>query len=156
VSESPPAVVFILPWLWIAAGFLVSIIYRRRAGKPIRFFTVPNALFLERFVSGRCEDSLWRQLGGARKVLVVAVADSRLIVRPVTPFNLMFLPEIYGLEHDVPLRKVVRVRQNDGRFARRVLVTIRTDDGGLTTMSLDLSDPYRFMSLLREGGVDVL
>jgi hypothetical protein len=95
--------------LWIVGLFTVSAVYRQMTQKPILFFTVPKAIFVQHTASGFCRDTWWRQLGGASNCLVVAISQQRLVIRPFTPFNLMFLPEIYGLEYDVPLNNVVTV-----------------------------------------------
>ena len=75
---------------WLGAAFVLSAIYRLVRRRPVLFFSVADADFLERGASG----------GNARNCLVVAVSAGRLIVRPFFPFNLLFLPEVYGLEFD--------------------------------------------------------
>src|SRR4051812_1216237 len=99
--------IFLTLWLvlllWVAAAVTASVFFRLSRGKPILFFSVPNAVFQERTASGRSNDRWWRQPGGASNCLVVAITRDRLVIRPFFPFNLLFLPESYGLEHDVPL-----------------------------------------------------
>jgi len=40
-------VLFGLSLLWIAGWILASVVYRRSAGKPVLFWSVPNAAFVE-------------------------------------------------------------------------------------------------------------
>src|SRR5262245_12022337 len=86
-----------------------SILYRRHHGKPVLFFGLHDATYQQRSASGRSNRSWLTKLGGAANCLVVAVARGRLIVRPWFPFTLMFLPEIYGLECDLPVGDILGV-----------------------------------------------
>jgi hypothetical protein len=82
--------------VWIAAIILPSIVYRKACGRPI-FPRVPeHALFVERMASATF----------ASNCLIVAVTDNELTVTPFFPFNLMFLPEIYGLEQHIPAAQI--------------------------------------------------
>ena len=46
----------------------------------------------------------------ASRCLIVAVTDEALIVGPRFPFNLMFLPEVWGMEYNIPISDVAEVR----------------------------------------------
>src|SRR5262245_25948147 len=111
--------------LWVAAVVTVSVFVRRSRGKPVLFFSVPNAIFQERTASGCSNESWWRRLGGANNCLVVAVASDRLVIRPWFPFNLMFLPEIYGLEYEVSLGNVRTVTVDRFLTRQRVRLTFQ-------------------------------
>jgi len=63
------------------------------------------------------------RIGGGRNCLLVYVADGALTIIPVFPFNLMFLPEIYGLETTAPISDV-KVSYVSGLFGKRLLLTI--------------------------------
>ncbi len=79
---------------WIVFVIGVSIVFRRSRGKPL-FPKVPvDAIYVEKSASGR-----W-----ASNCLLVAVTQKALSVVPKFPFNLMFLPEVYGLERTIPIR----------------------------------------------------
>lgn len=89
---------------WIVFVVGASVVFRRSKGKPV-FPTVPSdALFVDKWASGR-----W-----ASNCLLVAVTDKALSVIPKFPFNLMFLPEIYGLERTIPLGAIREVRRLHG------------------------------------------
>jgi hypothetical protein len=137
--------------LWVAAAGTASVFVRLSRGKPILFFSVPNALFQERTASGRSNDRWWRQLGGASNCLVVAVTRDRLVIRPFFPFNLLFLPETYGLEHDVPLSSVCSATA-DRSFSRRRVRLILRDGDGERDVSLFLRQPDEFLRLVAPGG----
>ena len=42
----------------------------------------------------------------------IYVKDGELVITPFFPFNLLFLPEIYGLDYKVPVKLVSRVERN--------------------------------------------
>lgn len=120
----PPRNVFLgfaLATGWIALVIAASIVYRRIKGKPIFRRPIEHPLFLETWRSGRSLRSLVARFGGARNCLWVAVTGDSLRVGPYFPFNLMFLPEIYGLECTIPgsaVRSVARAGGVPGRRPR--------------------------------------
>ena len=134
--------------LWIASWVTASILYRRSHSKPILFWTVDNADFIERSASGHSHHSWYAKLGGASRCLVVAVANGRLIVRPVFPFNLMFLPEIYGLEHDVPLDYVTHAELKVGMTQKSVELEFQDTHSKSHKVTLYLKEPERLLTLL--------
>jgi hypothetical protein len=136
-----------VPLIWLALVVVGSALVRRSRRKPVFFFSVANAIFQEHRASGCSTDSWWRRLGGARNCLVVAVTPERLIIRPHFPFNLMFLPEIYGLEFDVPRASVTEVIADHSFLRRRVRIAFRDEDQTLRTMSLFLKRPDAFLGL---------
>lgn len=90
--------------VWLLGVIGLSILFRRLRGKPIIPRAPANALFAESWRSGRSLSNwLGRVFGGARNCLLVYVADGAVTIVPQCPFNLMFLPEVYGLEGRVPL-----------------------------------------------------
>ncbi|HEY8573475.1 hypothetical protein [Phenylobacterium sp.] len=134
--------------LWLAAGVAGSIIYRRRAGKPIVPKPPNGTTYLEKNASGASHRSPLTRLGGASNILMVAVTPAELIVRPKFPFNLMFLPEIWGLEHAVPRHAVQRAEAKSTWRGRVVLLEIRGKRRD-ETMELKLRDPDAFLKALR-------
>ena len=134
---------------WIAA----SILYRRVQGKPILFFGVRDASYQQRSASGHSNRSWLTKLGGAHNCLVVAVAHRRFIVRPWFPFTLMFLPEIYGLEYDVPIENILGVKAYRAFFTSALDVEFRDDLGQTQSVSLYLRDPSRLTATLKEAGL---
>ena len=142
---------WLMSLLWVLAVVSASVLFRRSRGKPVLFFSVPNAVFQERTASGCSNDGWWRRLGGARNCLVVAITPARLVIRPFFPFNLMFLPETYGLEYDVPLSSVFRATAERSLLRRRVRVCFRDGDRECD-VSLSLRNPEDFLRLLSSGG----
>ena len=137
--------------LVLMAGWVgVSIVYRRAHGKPVLFFGLENAVFQESRASGRSTRSWFTRLGGARNALIVAVTHDRLVVRPYFPFNLMFLPEIYGLEYEVPLRDVMRVEEKKPLLWTMVHVEFRDPASNeVRKLILRLRDPKAFVAALQ-------
>jgi hypothetical protein len=78
-------------------------------------------------------------MGGAQNCLLVYVADGMLTVVPVFPFNLMFLPEIFGLELTVPTA-LVGVEQVEGLFGKRLRIS--TDSPTREEFELSVRDPH--------------
>jgi hypothetical protein len=108
---------------WVGAWIAGSILYRRKSGKPLFPRAPDNAVFAEAWRSGRSLKNVLTRIGGARNCLLVYVADGALTIVPVFPFNLMFLPETYGLETTIPISDI-RVTSLDGLFGKRLLLTI--------------------------------
>jgi len=105
MNQDPfPAWLVFLAIGWIVFMVGASVVFRRSKGKPV-FPTVPSdALFVDKWASG-----LW-----ASNCLLVVVTNETLSVVPKFPFNLMFLPEIYGLERTIPVGAIREVRRLRG------------------------------------------
>jgi hypothetical protein len=119
---------------WVALIYGISIAVRRAKGKPI-FPKVPDgALYAEKWASGR-----W-----ASNCLIVAVTDKAVSVVPRFPFNMGFLPEIYGLERTIPLASVREARRlrSFGLFNN---VAVVYDDGIQRELRLKVRRPEAFL-----------
>lgn len=136
------------PWfglvvvVWLGGWIAASILFRRFRGKPIYPRMPANAVFAERSVSGYSHRNALTKIGGAHRCLIVTIANGRLTIVPQFPFNLLFLPEIYGLEVDVPLASVKVVSVTDGILGKKIQLSL----GGYAKgdVSLRLSDVDRF------------
>jgi hypothetical protein len=140
-------ILFGLSVLWIAAWIVASIFYRRSRGKPIMFPSIPHAEFIETAASGHSNRTWYTKLGGASRCLVVAVTGQRLIIHPRFPFNLMFLPEVYGLEHDVSAERVTRAEVGYDRPGS-VRLEFRDPGDRLQDVTLYLQKPSEFVQAL--------
>lgn len=109
-------------WIWVASFVAYSIFLRRKQGKPIFPKPPPDAVFYERWTSGRSLKTPWSRIGGARNCLMVAVSEYSLSVTPAFPFNLMFLADIYGLEFNVDLAELTSIECRAGLFGKVVVV----------------------------------
>ena len=122
---------------------LASVVYRAiRGGHP----TIPESevVFSEKWASGRSKKNMLTKLGGASNCLTVTVGCTALAVRPMFPFNLMFLPEVYDLEHYIPKSKIKRVQPRDGD-GRGVIEITYNSDGGEKTILLYLKKSQEFL-----------
>jgi len=140
---------FVISALWVLGWVLASIVHRRVHGLPVFFRTVSNADFVENAASGHSNRTWYTKLGGASRCLVVAVDRGRLIVRPQFPFNLMFLPQVYRLEHELPVDRVSSVVFKQGRFRNRMDVQFRDTDGADERLTLYLDRPDDFLNALK-------
>ena len=131
--------IIVAPFIWIAGWILISVLYRLKAGKPIFPRAPKTAVFSEGWVSGRSLANILTRMGGAKNCLLVYVADGMLTVVPVFPFNLMFLPEIFGLELTVPTT-LVGVEQVEGLFGKRLRISI--DSPTREEFELSVRDPH--------------
>ncbi|HEX4739079.1 MAG TPA: hypothetical protein VH331_16120 [Allosphingosinicella sp.] len=108
---------FWISWGCPTLGALLSILYRRRAGKPI-FPKVPADV---RYVDRRGSAPF------ASNCLLVWVTADTLEIVPYFPFTLMFLPEVYGLERSIPISTIRDVKRP--RFSlSNVIVTYGDED----------------------------
>ncbi|WP_395327299.1 hypothetical protein WBP06_10660 [Novosphingobium sp. BL-8H] len=137
---------FVLSFLWIAAVIIGSALFRRSRGKPLFPKAPENAQFAEKGRSGRSLGGLISRVGGARNCLLVFVCDDRLIVTPQFPFNLMFLPEIYRLDVDVPIDTVTSITPIGGLF--RKALRIEFGQNGVPPVELFVHNEDRFISAL--------
>lgn len=145
-----------LPFLalgWITLAVVISIADRKRRGKPV-FPKIPaDALFSERGCSGRSLDTPWGRIGGARNCLLVALTPKRLVIVPVFPFNLIFLPEIYGLDHNVSVPTIRDVVNRRGIWGRALTITYANPK--VRRVGLRLRQPDQFLDNLRRLGVSI-
>jgi hypothetical protein len=89
---------------------------------------------------------LWGRFGGASNCLIIAVTRDELVVSPRFPFNLMFLPEIYGLELQVPKSLVEIEHSQSGLLRNRV--TVRVDGADSRRMQLKVKGRQAFLAAL--------
>lgn len=139
------------PGLWaagIAAWFMASLLHRSITGKGVFARPRPDALFVERWASGRAGTGLLARLSTARHCLQVQVTPQALQVTPQFPFILGFMAELYGLDQNVPLAQVRRVEHLGGRFAQAIEVAIVRPDGSPDVLQLLLRQGDAFVARL--------
>ena len=149
--SEPPDWLFLIPLVWIGLVIAASVVYRKLNGKPVWYRDPADALFLEKWASGNSHRTWYTKLGGARNALAVAVTPAHLHVRPLFPFNLMFVPEVYGLEAIVPLDRV-RAVEPGRQFGRDVVdVEFEGSSGELERYSLGLRRQDEFLDSLDQA-----
>lgn len=126
---------------WVLFVIAISIIYRVRKGKYILRPEFPNARFSETWRSGSSHRNLLTRLGGAHNCLWISVTDKELLVGPHFPFNLMFLPEIYGLEYRIRGLDILSVDELSSFFlGKRARVRFRSPQRGEETFEVTVKD----------------
>lgn len=131
---------FVAGWGWIIFALAGSALYRRLHDKPIIPRAPAAALFVEKWAS-----SLW-----ANNCLLVAATRELLLVTPRFPFTLLFLPEIYRLEHRIPIRSIRRVSRRQRAFSNNIIIRHGPDERQLR---LRLRDPDGLIAVLAKLGV---
>ena len=137
-------------WLLLFAVWLVaSVACRLYLRKPLWASTSPHARFSERWVSARMGSGLVARLGTARNCMHVQVTGTGLAIHPHFPFTLGFMPEIYDLDHVIPLDQVMAATiLSDGR-AKAVEVRYRLPDGRDNAAQLLIKDAAGFVAAVR-------
>jgi hypothetical protein len=128
--------------LLIFGWFAASVAYRLVAGKAIFASANGDAVFVERWSSGRAGAGLLAKLSAGRNCLQVQITPTELIVTPHFPFTLGFLPEIYDFDARVKLQDVQSAVLLGGAFVQAVEVIYRNGADESCTLQL----------LLRRGG----
>src|SRR5918992_5120095 len=102
--------IIIIGFVNTAIIILASIFYRAWKGKKRPAIPEFDIKFSEKWASGVSHKSLLTKLGAASNCLVVELSRNALVVRPMFPFNLAFLSQIYDLEHFIPKDKIKRIQ----------------------------------------------
>jgi len=145
--ESNQSLAFLIPLFWILLWIVASVIYRRSHGKAIYPSKPRDSLYYEGWASGHSNSNVFTKLGGASRCLLVAVTPDSLIVQPRFPFNLMFLPEIYGLEHHIPGLNI-RTVEKKGKLFKGVEVQFIDMNGGTKSVRLYLKKIDEFLTAI--------
>lgn len=153
--ESNHTLFFAGPLLWVLLVIAASIVYRKSRGKTIFPSRPEDSLYCEGWASGHSNSNIFTKLGGARNCLLVAVTPDALIVQPRFPFNLMFLPEIYGLEYWVPGLNIRAVEKKGSVFGKGVEVQFIDADGGEKSVRLYLKKPDEFLAAIGKVSANV-
>ncbi|MDP3401837.1 MAG: hypothetical protein Q8R97_12015, partial [Brevundimonas sp.] len=144
--ERHALIVVSFPFVWIGAIVTASVFMRRQRGKRI-FATSPvGCIFEENRTSGRQLGGI-RALGGASNALKVCVTRDTLFIMPCFPFSLMFLPEVWGLEHEIKLRRIQTIEERSGLFGRSLVVHLADDK----RIELRLRDPDGFRHAIQSA-----
>jgi hypothetical protein len=148
MSLDPSILPVLIPLLWISGWIGASVVFRLNRGKPLWPSAPPNSRFVERWASGNCLDTFWGRRGGARNCLLVTLSDTELYVSPQFPFNLMFLPEIYGLEDRITYDRIRNCASIDRWYGKSVRLEFVRSNGSDSTFSLILRKRQEFLSTL--------
>ncbi|MGA9657849.1 MAG: hypothetical protein WBQ60_01945 [Asticcacaulis sp.] len=124
--------------------------------KPI-FPKIPSgAPYVEKRGSGHSEKSWLTRLGGAGNCLQVYVDKGRLTVIPFFPFTLMFLPEIYDLEHVIPIGHVIEASIQKRLWQKGVRIMYRTKTHSTSAIFLWVKTPENLVALLGKQAPTVM
>ena len=105
----------LLIFAWIGTtiiGAFASVIYRTVKEKGVPSIPPQDLLFTESWASGASQKNLLTRVGAASNCLRVTLGRDVLIIRPMFPFNLMFFPEVYDLEHVIQRSAIKNIERN--------------------------------------------
>ena len=149
-------ILFGLCGAWVVGVFLVSFLVRRARQKPIFPQIPPGTLYAESLGGGYSEKSLLTRIGGASGCLQVYVAAGYLTVTPFFPFNLMFLPEFYDLEHVIPVGDIIEASARKVLFRHGLRIVYRTPNGGNRALVLWLKNPEALKAAIGKSSASTL
>jgi hypothetical protein len=121
--------IFLIGFAGNAVFIFTTIFYRAWRGKKQLVLPEADIVFSEKWVSGSSSPSTLTKLGGAANCLSVELSKQALVIRPMFPFNLTFLPKMYDLEHFIPKNKIKRVQQADNDDKGRVIIEFESASG---------------------------
>jgi hypothetical protein len=127
-----------------------SVVYRLSKAKPILKLHFSDSRFAETWCSGQSDRSVLARLAGAKNVLWVIVTKDHLHVGPHFPFNLMFLPEVFGWDHRVPGKTIMDVRETSSGSHGRVLIRYRHKTGDEEVLQLQVSGVQTLLKALAD------
>ena len=108
--------------IWLVLVILVSLVYRSVKQRGVSPLTGTDIQFSEKGASGWSHKNFLTKLGGARNCLIVELGRDGVWIRPFFPFNLMFLPELYDLEHFIRLDKIKGVIPQQRVWGKYVVI----------------------------------
>lgn len=146
---------FLFNVVWIAGFVLASVLYRRHKGKALPQINRASLRFEERRASGHSLRDLISRFGGARNGLNVAITDKDLLIWVPFPFNLGFIPEVYDLEHCIPLGEIEYIEPFKYWGRRALRITARNPGGRPIRFELLLRHPDDFLAALKAGSAGV-
>src|SRR3954471_7360900 len=132
-------VIAVIAWNLLAAA--ASVLYRRRKGKLIFAPRPADALFLEKWNSGRSNRNLFTKFGAAHNCLLVAVTPASVIVHLHFPFTLLFLPEIIDLNQTIPRSNILSVQRTHIWFTKTIELIYESPTGKTRSLYLQLKNP---------------
>lgn len=107
-----------------------SVVYRLSKAKPLLKPDFLDSRFNTTWCSGRSDRNILARLTGAKNLLWIIVTRDHLHVSPHFPFNLMFLPEVFGWDHRIPGKTIMDVHETSHDSNQRgVLIQYRHATG---------------------------
>ena len=128
---------------------IASVLYRLQKTKPIMKAGFPQPRFSEVWCSGRSDRNTLARLLIAKNILWVMVTKDELHVSPHFPFSLMFFPEAFGLDHRVPGKNILHLREVSSTAGKSsVVVRYRHATGDEEHLQLWIDDLPTFMTAI--------
>lgn len=142
--EIAPKLILLILAVGNAAFVFTAIFYRAWKGKRELAMPEFDLKFSEKWVSGFSHQNEMTKLGGASNCLAVELSRKTLVIRPMFPFNLSFLPKMYFLEHLIPTNKIRSVQPGEDNDKGRVIIEFESA-GGINRIELSLKRRQEFL-----------
>ena len=128
----------------VSLVLIASINYRRVRGKPMFWPPMIDAMSVESWASGSGDANAIARFGGANNCLRVGLNRRRFQAAPHFPCSALFLPEVFGLEIDLPVARLLSLEHKRRWWTQVLDVGYRDDRGRAHTLSLRLRDAEGF------------
>lgn len=79
------------------------------------------------------------------------VGRGYLVIRPVFPFNLMFIPEFTDLEHIVPIARIMEVKEIQSLGKDGIIIRFQNESRRESAVELYLRNPASFLEAVGNG-----
>lgn len=123
-----------------------SLAYRVRKSKPMFLPSFESVQFIETWRSGRSDRRFSSRFAQAPGLLWVVITKGRLRVSPHFPFNLGFVAEALGWDHDLPGKSIVDVQV----VPSAVSIQYRHLTGEVETLELAVRDRQAFLAAIAQ------
>lgn len=147
-------IIFTAAFFWVALVIVASIIYKARKSKKLPSIDPKEVLYQEDGVSGSSHKSIITRLGGARNCLLVTATNNEIDIHPSFPFNLMFLPEIYDLNHRIAVKDIKNIQRIEHVIGKPSIKIEYTQNGGeVKGFELYLGNTDKFLTSIGRKAV---
>ena len=104
---------FLFTFSWIGVGIAWKFYRHKKRGLVVPPIMPGDVKFHESSASGFSHKSLYTQMGGASRCMLITVTDAEVWIRTNFPFSLF--SEQYDLEHRISKSAITNVQQTESR-----------------------------------------
>lgn len=139
---------FLFASAWLVVGVLLSLLYRIFIKGKFPKSQEGAIIFHEAYVSGRSYRNALTRAAGAGLSLVVELTEHELSIRPLVWGRLMFIPEIFDLEHRIDVHRIISIRESSWWGLKSVIVEFSLSERSIGRFEICVRRRDVFRSLL--------